>query len=202
MNIEIKTRKDYSIIQIGFDEDIRLDMQQRIQDIYIESAIPDFSLHYPFEIDQLEEWIDILDWVKISSNKQLKWSGEILRKYQDKFNWTNIGFNISIQCWNEYLLEEFQDKLNWETIIFSSIDWNQSLHEKFKKFLPHFYNYDLVKKETNNNRNIFEYRPTNDLSSQFSELYNYAKSINEEKGIFILYDAIQEFFDKKKINKS
>ena len=54
-----------------------------------------------------------------------------------------------------------------------------------------------------NSEGIIEYRNNlfrssdNNLSEPFMDLYLYAKSIDEEMGIFILYDAIQEYFDSK-----
>ena len=170
MNIEVKTKKDYTIVQIGFNEDIRLNMQEKIKELYnLQSPIKDFSLHYPFEIDQLDEWEDILDWQEVSSNTQVKWTYEIIMKFKDRWNWYNLLFtNHSIQCLDKELLEEFSDKWDW------------------------LYNVE----------GILEYRSSmsstdNKLSESFRNLYLYAKSIDEEMGIFILYDAIQEYLDKK-----
>lgn len=170
--IEVKTKEDYTIVQIGFDDDIRIDMQEKIKQMYkLQSPIKDFSLHYPFEVDQLEEWEEVLDWQEVSSNMQVKWTDEVIRKFKDRWNWNSILFiNHSIQCLNKELLEELSCKWDW--------------------LYP-------------NSEGIIEYRNNlfrssdNNLSEPFMDLYLYAKSIDEEIGIFILYDAIQEYFDSK-----
>ena len=172
MNIEVKTKKDYTIVQIGFNEDIRLNMQEKIKELYnLQSPIKDFSLHYPFEIDQLEEWEDILDWQEVSSNLKVKWTDEVIINFKDRWNWYNLLFtNHSIECLDKDLLEEFSDKWNW--------------------LYP-------------TSEGIIEYRASylsdtdNKLSESFMSLYLYAKSIDEEMGIFILHDAIQEYLESK-----
>lgn len=170
MNIEVKTKEGYTIVQIGFNEDIRLDMQEKIKLLYkSQSPIKDFSLHYPFEIDQLEEWEDILDWQEVSSNLKVKWTDEVIRNFKDRWNWYNLLFtNYSIKYLDKDLLEEFSDKWDW------------------------LYNVE----------GILEYRSSmsstdNKLSESFRSLYLYAKSIDEELGISILYDAIEEYLDGK-----
>lgn len=172
MNIEVKTKKDYTLVQIGFNEDIRIDMQEKIKQLYkLQSPLKDFSLHYPFNINQLEEWEDILDWQEVSSNRQVKWNDEVIRRFQDRWNWNNLLFtNHSIHCLDKELLEECKSKWSW--------------------LYP-------------NSEGILKYRSSslsktdNKLSEAFLNLYLYAKSIDDDMGIFILYDAIQENLDSK-----
>lgn len=171
MNIEVKTKDDYTIVQIRFNEVIRLDMQETIKQLYnLQSPIKDFSLHYPFEIDQLEEWKDILDWQEVSSNLKVKWTDEVIRSFKDRWNWYNLLFtNHSIQCLNKELLEEFSDKWDWLYHI-----------EGILEYRSHYLS-----------------QVDSKLSELFLDLYFYSKSINEEVGISILYDAIQEYLDDK-----
>ena len=170
MNIEVKTKEDYTIVQIGFNEDIRLDMQEKINQLYnLQSPIKDFSLHYPFEIDQLEEWEDILDWQEVSSNLKVKWTDEVIKNFKDRWNWYNLLFtNHSIKCLDKDLLEEFSDKWDWLYNVEGILEYRSSM-------------------SSSDNR----------LSVSFRNLYLYAKSIDEELGIFILYDAIEEYLDGK-----
>lgn len=170
MNVEVKTKEDCTIVQIGFDEDIRLDMQEKIKQLYkLQSPIKDFSLHYPFEVDQLEEWEEVLDWQEVSSNMEVKWTDEVIRNFKDRWNWYNLLFtNHSIQCLNKELLEEFSDKWDWLYHIEGILEYRSSL-------------------SSTDNR----------LSESFRSLYLYAKSIDEEMGIFILYDAIEEYLESK-----
>lgn len=172
MDIEVKTKEDYTVVQIGFSKDVRIDMQEKIKQLYkLQSPLKDFSLHYPFNINQLEEWEDILDWQEVSSNKQVKWTDEVIRRFQDKWDWNNLLFNNhSIHCLDKELLEECISKWSW--------------------LYP-------------NSEGILKYRSSslsktdNKLSELFLDLYLYAKSIDEDIGIFILYDAIQENLDSK-----
>nr|WP_297166092.1 hypothetical protein [uncultured Dysgonomonas sp.] len=170
MNIEVKTKGDYSIVQIGVNEDIRLDMQEKIKQLYnLQSPIKDFSLHYPFEIDQLEGWEDILDWQEVSSNLKVEWTDEVIRKFKDRWNWYNLLFtNHSIKCLDKDLLEEFSNKWNWLYHIEGILEHRSSMSSTDTK-----------------------------LSELFRSLYLYAKSIDEELGIFILYDAIEEYLESK-----
>lgn len=170
MKIEIKTKEDYTIVQIGFEDDIRIDMQEKIKQLYrFQSPIKDFSLHYPFEIHQLEEWEDILDWQEVSSNLKVEWTDEVIRKFQDRWNWYNLLFsNHSIQCLDKDFLEEFSNKWNWLCHIEGILEYRSSMSSKDNK-----------------------------LSESFMNLYLYANSIDEDMGKFILFDAIQEYFNSK-----
>lgn len=172
MNIEVKTKEDYTIVQIGFEDDIRLDMQEKIKQLYnFQPPIKDFSLHYPFGIDQLEEWADILDWQEVSSNLKVKWTDEVIRNFKDRWNWYNLLFtNHSIQCLSKELLEECSNK--W--------DWLYPTSEGILEYRCHYLS-----------------QVDSKLSELFLDLYFYSKSINEEVGISILYDAIQEYFESK-----
>ena len=195
--IEIITKEDRTIVQVGFDDDIRMDMQEKIKQLYrFYSPKEDFSKYYPFHIDQLSDWIDVLDWESVSSNKGVKWSDELIRRFKDKWHWCNLWLNESILCWDIKLLEEFEDEIVWDFILNTSIEWNKELHERFEKYLKSsLYEYDNIVKHTTDNRKKFLSNPNINLSDNFMELYLYAKSIDDEEGIFILYDAVEIYFD-------
>jgi len=195
--IETTTKEDRTIVQIGFDEDIRMDMQEKIKQLYrFSSPKEDFSKYYPFDIDQLSDWIDVLDWESVSSNNGVKWSDELIKEFKDKWHWFNLWLNQSILRWDIKLLEEFEDKITWDFILNTSISWNEELHEMFKNHLTSsLYEYDNIVKHTTDNRKKFLSNPNINLSDNFMELYLYAKSIDDEEGIFILYDAVEIYFD-------
>lgn len=201
MKIEIITKEDKTIVQIGFEDDIRIDMHEKIKQIYkLQSPVKDFSLYYPFDIDLLEEWEAILDWKSVSSNKHIKWSVELIKKFSDKWDWFNLWINFSILCWNAELLEKYKDKFTWDLIVNTSIDWTIELHEKFEKYLTwsNFkYDYDMIKEHATNNRNRFLNNPNLNFSNTFNELYLYAKSIDEDKGVLILFNSINLYFNNK-----
>ncbi|MBF0649103.1 hypothetical protein IR083_09750 [Dysgonomonas sp. GY75] len=203
MIIETITKKDYTIVRIGFEDDIRIDMQEKIKELYmLNSPIKDFSLYYPFPLDayELEEWDTILDWEKVSLNKQIKWSVELIKKFSDRWNWGLLWLNQSVLCWDAELLDICKDKIHWELIVCNSINWTRELQEKFKEYLPpssSFIDYDMIKEHTTNNRNRFLNNPYPHISDTFKKLYLYASSIDEDKGIYILYDSISIYFNTK-----
>lgn len=197
MRIETITREDRTIVQIGFNDDIRMDMQEKIMQLYrLQSPLKDFSKYYPFDIDQLSDWVGVLDWQEVSSNRQVKWSVELIKKFKDKWEWFYLWLNESILCWDIKLLEEFEDKIAWDFILNTSIEWNEELHKRFEKYLKSsLYECDNIVKQTTDNREKFLNKPYFNLSNSFQELYLYAKSIDDEQGIFILFDAIEKYFD-------
>lgn len=201
MQIEVITKENKTIVQIGFEDDIRIDMQEKIKQIYkLQSPVKDFSLYYPFDIDLLEEWEAILDWKSVSSNKHIKWSVELIKKFSDKWDWGMLWLNMSVLCWDAELLEKYQDKLAWDLIVNTSIGWTIEVHEKFEKYLTwsNFkYNYDMIKEHTTNNRNRFLNNPNLNFSNTLNELYLYAKSIDEDKGVLILSNSINLYFNNK-----
>lgn len=176
-------------------------MQQKIKEIYRDSPIADFSLHYPFTIEQLVKWADILSWEEVSSNRQVDWSGEIIRKFADRWDWQKLWTNKSVFCWDAELLEEFGERIAWNYINVTTIEWTQELHSKFGKYLPQSLilgyrsNYDYINDRTYRNRHQFIAGSRINNSKSFLELYRYAKLKDEGLGVYILFDAIQEYFD-------
>lgn len=163
-------------------------MQEKIKQIYVyklkKYPKTDFSLYYPFEIDQLEAWEAILDWKAVSANQEIEWSPDLIKQFSDKWDWLSLWMNKSVLCWDAELLEEYIDGRLWQTILWSSIDWSLELHERFKSYLP--YDYDMIKKATYNNRECFLKGNNINFSKPFTELYSYANSIDDKYGILIL----------------
>lgn len=187
-----------TIVSIDFEDDTREKMQEKINELYrFNSPIQDFSSYYPFQIDQLEDWEDILDWKAVSSNKQVRWSDEMIRRFQDKWDWSLLWLNTSIICWDAELLEEFEDRITWGLIVSTSIIWTIELHDKFNKHLPSYYDFDMVKNYTSSNRESTSKNTGYDVSDTFMKLYSHAKSIDDEQGIWILFDAVEVFLNKK-----
>lgn len=57
MIIETITKEDRTIVQVGFEDEIRKDMQEKLMQIYgTQSPIQNFSSYYPFEFDELENY--------------------------------------------------------------------------------------------------------------------------------------------------
>jgi len=200
MKIETITKADRTIVQVGFEDDIRIDMQEKIKQLYrLQSPLKDFSKHYPFDIHQLSDWEEVLDWEEVSSNRQIKWSVELINRFKDKLHLFNLWLNEAVLCWNTDLLKEFEDKIAWDFILNTSIQWNEELHNKFEKHLTSsLYEYDNIVKHTTANREKFiKQGGKGGLSEAFEELYLHAKKIDDEQGIFILFDAVEVYLNSK-----
>jgi hypothetical protein len=48
----------------------------------------------------------------LSENESLPWSLELIRKYKDKWNWSNLSKN-KLLPWSIELIYEFENKWNW-----------------------------------------------------------------------------------------
>jgi len=200
MIIENITKEDYTIVQIGFENDIRMDMQKKIKQLYnSDSPIKDFSLYHLFDNYELRECRAILDWQAVSSNQQIKWSKELINEFKDKWDYSYLWLNHSILCWDAELLEEYKDRIVWELIVCNSIEWTRELHDKFEKYLPpsSYIDYNMIREHTTNNRNRFLNNQYYNFTDTFNELFLYAKSIDKYKGILILYDSIRIYFNNK-----
>ena len=207
MTIKTITKENRTIVQVGFEDEIRKDMQEKLMQVYdTQSPIKDFSLYYPFEPDELEDWEAILDWKSISDNKQIKWSPKLIRRFCNKWDWLSLWMNKSVLCWDAELLEEFKDKINWDVIVWSSVNWTKKLHEKFEKHLTWSrikYDYEMVKQHTSHNRTRFFFKASNsNFSNSFMELYLFANSFDDVLGIFILYNTVNQYFNNKINNPS
>ncbi|WP_323823360.1 DarT ssDNA thymidine ADP-ribosyltransferase family protein [Algoriphagus sp. C2-6-M1] len=100
-----------------------------------------------------------LDWEYISQNSSLNPTGELLSKFEDKWDWQSITQNEEINFSNAGLLQRFVDKWDWRFIIKSGqlILDSQTL-ARFKKYLD----WDLISANTNINFTqeiIQEFRP-------------------------------------------
>ena len=98
----------------------------------------------------IEKYEDKWDWFRLSDNKSLPWSSELIEKYEDRWNWDfdyeyeddfaplYIGFGLGLPSkgyipWSIELIEKFEDKWGWEH--FSSnehLPWSIELLVKFE----------------------------------------------------------------------
>jgi hypothetical protein len=54
------------------------------------------SDNYPFTVEMLREFKDKLDWEKLSSNPNLKWSDELIEEFDCKWDWDRLVENKRI----------------------------------------------------------------------------------------------------------
>ena len=98
------------------------------------------SSHYPLSLYQLKLYKDLLDWNKISGNKNINWSVAILNEFHDTINWglltTNSGAFV-----DKKLLEIFEAKIDWfgddnlcgDSIVANDgIYWDKETIEKYE----------------------------------------------------------------------
>jgi hypothetical protein len=71
------------------------------------------SEHYPISEKLLNLFVDKCNWNRLSINKNLAWSVELLEKYIDKWNWWYLS---SFHAWSAEIIETFTDKWNWHCL--------------------------------------------------------------------------------------
>lgn len=97
------------------------------------------SLNYDFSSQQLAQFKEILDWNKVSANKEIQWSKDILHTNQYNLNWDILSANPSAFK-NFELLSDFSDTVKWKGSVYAASDcisdnngilWTE---ERIKKF--------------------------------------------------------------------
>lgn len=83
------------------------------------------STHYALDESQLERYKSNLNWRKISQNKAIQFTDQILEKYKTILNWDRITPSV---IWNENLIKKYSNFLNWNTLLFNK---GAFLSEKF-----------------------------------------------------------------------
>jgi len=74
------------------------------------------SLHYPFCKDEISECSSLLDWRRISGNQNIKWSEELINRFNNLLIFKGIGFSLSknkMIPFSESLIYKFADRLDW-----------------------------------------------------------------------------------------
>jgi hypothetical protein len=82
----------------------------------LEAELKELSQHKEWQLRSSEE-IDRtqnINWMRLSQNKILPWSPELIEKYKDKWEWKWLTMNQSIP-WNLELIKQFEDKIDWFT---------------------------------------------------------------------------------------
>ena len=72
--------------------------------------------------EQIEKYKDLFTWdsgsrsnQNISSNTNLPWSVEFIKKYEQKWNWWTLSQNLGIN-WTEEMISEFEEKIIWQSM--------------------------------------------------------------------------------------
>ncbi len=102
------------------------------------------STTYPFSEEELDKYGHLLRWKDIegyganhglSENGNLPWSVNILKKYDQKFDFRVIGYHIiGNKLWNNNLLSEMAKYCDWEALSCNSnIQWTTELIENHKE---------------------------------------------------------------------
>jgi hypothetical protein len=95
--------------------------------------------HVQWTIPMLEKYQQQIDWDELSkSGNEFLFTSENLRKFSDRWNWTNLSGNSDVN-WTLEKIEAFKDKVNWEEIIdnygFGNL-YTLEFFEKYKDYIP------------------------------------------------------------------
>ena len=88
------------------------------------------SSYYALSQNQLKMYKNVLDWNKISANKNISWDENILVEFQDYIIWDTLTTNPSVFV-NTKLLNTFEDKIDWfgnENFYGDSITANEGIY--------------------------------------------------------------------------
>lgn len=55
-----------------------------------------FSQYYEWSESEIENYKGLINWSELSRNININWSAELLRNYEDKWDWEQIGWNKSV----------------------------------------------------------------------------------------------------------
>jgi hypothetical protein len=58
------------------------------------------SLHYPFTIEELRKYSNVIDWTLLSSNRNIKWDLNLINEFELKFNFYLLLINASLDWQN------------------------------------------------------------------------------------------------------
>ena len=71
---------------------------------------------YNWNEDQLEKYIDILDWDEVSDNNFIEWTIPMLEKFQGRINWNIFSGIGNMDTFTPEVIEKFKDKLDWRKL--------------------------------------------------------------------------------------
>lgn len=92
--------------------------------------------YYPWNTEQLDNFINQLNWNEISINSNIKWSSKLIEKFENKLNFGDYGLtsNESIPFTPE-LIEKYKNKWDWTFLTDNSqIPWTIDLLEKYQDY--------------------------------------------------------------------
>jgi hypothetical protein len=87
----------------------------------------------PWSQDLIEHFGDRWNWKSLSYNDSLPWSMKLLERFEDSWDWAGLSANLSLP-WSMELLERFEDSWGWEWLSCNrSLSWSVELLERFKE---------------------------------------------------------------------
>lgn len=73
-----------------------------------------FSLYYPIDDYLLSQYPDVWNWKLLSRNTSIKWSEELIEKFEDRWHWEYRGIsNNESLPWSASLLRKFSNRWSW-----------------------------------------------------------------------------------------
>ena len=87
-----------------------------------------------FDKEHIMRWLNpLVSWDSLCEN--FEWDEEMLEKYQNRVNWTNIAKNKHIK-WNAQMIDKFKERIDWNTFSWEGpVEVYTAEHlEKFKEY--------------------------------------------------------------------
>ncbi len=86
----------------------------------------------PWSIELIKKYEDKWDWEDLSYNKTLPWSTKLIERFEDKWSWEALSSNKALPL-SVGLLESYEDKWHWRDLSWNdSLPWNIEVIEKYR----------------------------------------------------------------------
>ena len=103
-----------------------------MQHIAEDEAWKDLSRELHWTESMLEKYANKLDWKEISESSNIFWTIPMIQKFKNRINWDSLSENICEESLTEELVDTFVDKWNWtELSRNSSLELTDELLAKY-----------------------------------------------------------------------
>ena len=143
------------------------------------------SVGYPFSLEQIEKYRELIDWEELSNNLEIQWNEEVLSKFSDYLDWKNISGNKAID-WSIEKIERFKDKINWES-------FSKNINVDWQNIIPIYYQKTHWKELTSNESFPWTFENVQQFADKVDSHWDY---LSENPALEVSDKLINEFSDK------
>jgi hypothetical protein len=134
---------------------------------------------YPLTENQIHKYKDDLIWFDdsvayavgqgLSTNCNLPWSKELIKKYEHNWNWESFSsWIIGKAFWHDEILSDYAERLNWDSVSWNgNIPWDEELIWKHRDQI----NWDYLSM-----KNMFKWTPQ--MLDRFESYVNWERMSN------------------------